>query len=76
VERRASPPGISRHDRQQAPTAGTDGRGRPSLLYSGLYLATMPLGFEGLTTVIGLFMEPVVVLTLKPVMLLDVLFDT
>ena len=44
--------------------------------YSGLYLATMPLGFEGLTTVIGLFMEPVVVLTLKPVMLLDVLFDT
>ena len=36
----------------------------------------MPLGFDGLTTVIGLLIDPVVVLTLKPEMLLDVLFDT
>lgn len=40
------------------------------------YRATMPLGFDGLTTVIGFPMDPVVVLTLKPEMLLEVLFDT
>ena len=40
-----------------------------------LYRATMPLGAAGAITVIGLLMDPLVVLTVKPVMLLDALFD-
>ena len=40
-----------------------------------LYLAAIPLGVEGLLTVIGLPIDPVVVLTEKPEMLLDVLFE-
>ena len=39
------------------------------------YRATSPLGAAGAITVIGLPMDPLVVLTVKPVMLLDALFD-
>jgi hypothetical protein len=39
------------------------------------YLATIPLGVEGLVTVIGLLIDPVVVLSEKPEMLLDRLFE-
>lgn len=41
-----------------------------------VYRATIPLGPGGLVIVIGLLMAPVSVLTLKPEMLLDPLFDT
>lgn len=40
------------------------------------YRATIPLGPGGLVMVIGLLMAPVIVLTLKPEMVLDPLFDT
>jgi hypothetical protein len=35
----------------------------------------MPLGAAGAITVIGLLIDPVVVLTAKPVMLLDAVFE-
>jgi hypothetical protein len=39
------------------------------------YRAAIPLGPAGLVTVIGLLIEPVVVLNVKPEMLLWLLFD-
>jgi len=41
-----------------------------------VYRAAIPLGPAGLVTVIRLLIAPLVVLKVKPVMLLDVLFDT
>jgi hypothetical protein len=40
------------------------------------YLAAIPLGPGSLITVIGLLIDPVVVSTAKPVMLLELVFDT
>ena len=39
------------------------------------HLAAIPLGAAGAFTVIGLLIDPLVVLTVKPEMLLDPLFD-
>ena len=39
------------------------------------YLAAIPLGTDGELTVIGLLIDPVVVFTEKPEILLDRLFD-
>jgi hypothetical protein len=40
-----------------------------------LYLAAIPVGVDGLLTLIGFPIEPVVVLKLKPEMLADPLFE-
>ena len=39
------------------------------------YRAVIPLGVSGATTVIGLLISPVVVLSVKPEMLFDALFE-
>jgi len=41
-----------------------------------LYLAAIPLGVGRLSTVIGLLIDPLVVLSAKPIMLLELLFET
>jgi len=40
-----------------------------------LYRAAIPLGAAGAITVIGLLMDPLVVLSVKPVMLSELVFD-
>jgi hypothetical protein len=40
-----------------------------------VYLAVIPLGPAGLFTVIGLLIDPLIVLTEKPEMLLALIFD-
>ena len=55
-----------------AAVIGKDFKGKISRV---LYLAAIPLGLAGLVTVIGVLIDPLVVLTVKPEMLLALLFD-
>ena len=41
-----------------------------------VYRAAIPLGPTGLFTLVGVLIDPVVVLTLKPPMVFELLFDT